>query len=541
MAFDRAHAVQHLGAASAEAPDLEGVPGHELTRSPAAAAVGREAAREGLLLYQFEHRATLPLPTSWAAAGADLALPEWVDGVLPEPKYASFRHDLPIGSFHPGHRAKWSAHELCHALVGFAWHPGATPLFHATAGRLAELVPVVLWYFLDEVRLRRCPRHEGPLFRGLCAACESAAQAGAAPRNDARAERFLSQAQAFVEQELAAVARTRRLGQPCPHVWGSLDLCSDGLAYAQAHAPRLDSRGFTAWAERFATAGRGGWHTHLDDLAERSLEVVRAVCEGAELAPLGGSREQWVRQDLAARVLQAVGGDPDLAAPHWDRLQAGSPQELVEAYAVDAEARGWPHPADVFAVGYDWAGAGRGIDQLDEGLRSVVPVTMQLAEDAEVDLAEALAGDDPPARRALGLRLADWLMRQEEHVLAGLARYEAALRVARGDAAAGILGEGEGRRWAEGVVHWHGSFDPVAFAEAVEGGAVEAAPRDAGLGIGFEAPPEVPTRLAIGRDAAGDLVMAVVPIPPEALDDADEEVVAALQSLGLVVPARWST
>ncbi|MCA9539361.1 MAG: hypothetical protein KC620_10770, partial [Myxococcales bacterium] len=118
---------------------LINVPAAELRRSPAAAVIGRLAAESGLLLAHFEYRHHLPLPDAWGAADRpDLGgEPHWSAGRLVEPKYGVFRHDEPVGGFHPGHRAKWTTHELCHALVGFAWHPEATPFFLTLAARLA--------------------------------------------------------------------------------------------------------------------------------------------------------------------------------------------------------------------------------------------------------------------------------------------------------------------------------------------------------------------------------------------------------------------
>ena len=114
-----------------------GAPSGEYTRTPVAARVGHLAARDGLFLFHFERRAHLPLPEAWVPPDReDLTLPPtWEDGVLAEAKYQSFRHDLALASFHPMHRAKWTAHELCHGLVGFGWRPGASTFFHATAGR----------------------------------------------------------------------------------------------------------------------------------------------------------------------------------------------------------------------------------------------------------------------------------------------------------------------------------------------------------------------------------------------------------------------
>ena len=152
---------------------VDGAPDHELSRSPAAARVGRLAAASGLALNHFEHRVHLPVPDHWLPDDrADLG---GTGGHLVEHKYAHHRNDDLLGSFNPGHRAKWTAHELCHGLAGFAWRPGATPLFHALSARLSEVVPVALWYFFDEAGLRRCPDHDGPLFGLYCPACEAAA------------------------------------------------------------------------------------------------------------------------------------------------------------------------------------------------------------------------------------------------------------------------------------------------------------------------------------------------------------------------------
>ena len=124
-------------------PLINGAPDHELLRSPMSTRVGELAADSGLFLAHFEARTHLPWPEHWAPADrADLVgAPQWEGGALPEPKYMSFRHDQLVGSFHPGHRAKWSAHELCHGLVGFYWDPTATDLALALGARLAEALP----------------------------------------------------------------------------------------------------------------------------------------------------------------------------------------------------------------------------------------------------------------------------------------------------------------------------------------------------------------------------------------------------------------
>src|SRR5690349_7338010 len=140
---------------------VPGSPSPEHQRSRAAQRVAQLAVKSSLFFTNFEHRARVTLPATWLPEGATEPPLSFQGGVLAEPKYQAFRHDLLIASFHPGHRAQWTAHELCHALVGFAYRPGAPLLFHALGAWLAELLPVALWYFFDEAGLRKCERHEG--------------------------------------------------------------------------------------------------------------------------------------------------------------------------------------------------------------------------------------------------------------------------------------------------------------------------------------------------------------------------------------------
>lgn len=519
-------------AGPAEGPFPPGPPPGEFARSPAAAAVGRLARQSGLFLAHHEHRAFLDLPDAWIAPGreADAVPPDWDAGVLPEAKYLSFRHDVPVGGFHPGHRAKWTTHELCHGLVGFAWRPDATPLFHATAGRVAELVPVVLWYFLDEIGLRRCPRHREPQFRTHCPACAAAADAGAAPVDPARAEEQLRDASRFVDRELAAVARTLRTGVLHPHVHGSLDLCSDGVAYAAAHGPRLGSRAFRIWAEHFAAGEAPGTATSLAALIDRAEAVLAAITEGTSLPPTTGGAAGHAARDLAQRILQVAADRPAAelraATTLVRRLADGvAPAALAPAYAERAERYGWPAATDVFATGYPVDGlATRSVAQVAAGLETVAPLSLALGRDAGLDLAAAFTPEDPWIRRPLGLRFADWMAARHPGPAADLARFEAALRAAGGEAAAAVLGpEGEGARWVEGSIRLAFAADVPAFAERVESGEVSGRRGRGGRLTTTEDPTGPPVRVVLARDADGELLYADLPaaVPTGWEDDAE--------------------
>lgn len=444
---------------------VPGAPPTELSRSPAAARIGALAAASGLQLACFEHRWELPAPPDWEPEGrADLGQRgAWSRGVLPEAKFRDFRLDRRIGSFHPGHRSKWTAHELCHGLVGFAWAPGKSALWQATAARLAELLPVALWYFFDEAGLRRCPDHSGPLYGVWCDACESASHLGPVVDDPAAAD-WRAAGRAFVDAELAAIARTRRLGRPVPHRHATLELCSDGLAYAAAHGARLASPAFAAWIERFCPVGAGRVDT-LDDLEARVLALQEDLCGGAPAAPWAAAPLDWVVQDLGWRLLQlaalcepeaaaAVEGLADALAA--DRSAAGV-GALVSAYRALAEDLELPPVGDFFGVGYPLPGGlGRAESVVEAGLRSALPLTLgRLGEEAP-EWISAFTWADPVVRRPIGHRFASFFAAETgEGPLTCQARFEAALthapRVDLGDwTLVGAPAAGPRLRWLRG-------------------------------------------------------------------------------------------
>lgn len=535
-------------------------PPAELARSPAAARIGRLAAASGLGLAHFEYRRHLRPPDHWAPPDRPDLFGEtaWVAGRLVEPKYGPFRHDSPMASFHPGHRAKWTAHELCHALVGHAWRPDATPLFLALGCRLAELLPVALYYFLDEAGLRRCPDHAGagPLFGAYCAACERAALDGPGPVDD----RWFADGRAFVEAELAAVDRSRRLGRPVHHRYATLDLQSDALAYVDAHRRRLTSPEYRRYAERFPAPGRD--HRTLDALEARVRALLDDLCGGPAAAPLAGDRWRWVSHDLGWRLTQiAAESDPELG-DGLDRLieaLADNPTEagvkrLIAGYrALHAD---WimPEPEDAFAVGYPLPDLALGfaVDQAAEGVAQGMPATAELLGDALGPVVEAFVTGERATRGPIARRFARFLAAEAPGPAADLAAYEAA------------------------VAH------PEAPDPAIDGFGPDAPPRDDRLqrprGVELLAPavdvrqlaarlrddpdavpddlaalPEKPHRLAVRRTAGGDVIVAELspaaaaalerlergPAPASDLALAPDER-RSLSALGFLAPAAWA-
>jgi hypothetical protein len=419
---------------------IAGAPDHEHRRSPAAKAVAAMARDADLFLSHFEHRLALPTPPSWTDQEAHSAR-GFVGGVLEEPKYQTFRHDSLVGSFHPGHRAKWTAHELCHALVGFAYRSDASALFHALAAWLAELLPVTLWYFFDEAGVRRCADHQygGPIFQRHCAACETAAGQGAR-RLDADDRKRIAEGRSFVDRELAALARSRRLGRPAGTLHATIDLASDGLAYAHAHGPRLRAPEMERFVAQFF-APHQGYHTSLEALEARGLEVCGAIVERKRAAPWRATRWDYAAQDVGYRLLALQSTSPAHASeldPLIDRLasrrtRAGLTGCIRDYQALWTSARprsraGLVAPDALFAVGYDLPeGLGRAQEQLAQGVASACPNGWAALGKRAAGYVERFAHADRPERAPLGRRFARWLAQEQESGVSDLMRLEAAI------------------------------------------------------------------------------------------------------------------
>ncbi len=536
--------------------------GGELERSLAARSVGRMAAASGLFAAHFEHRLELPLPEWWCVPDADLGpypwQPDggWRGGSLHETKFRSFRLDRRIASFHPAHSAKWGAHELCHGLVGFGWKPGASMLWLATAARLAELVPVALWYFFDEAGLSRCPRHagQGALFGPACPACERSALRMPGRSEGPDVERWQRRGREFVEAEIDAAWQTLKSGVPVSHRYGTLDLCTDGLAYARAHHPVLTDPIFAAWTERFCSQERG-WHTDLDGLVARVRDMVTALSGDGDAAPLIGHSATWAAQDLGWRLLalraEIDGAPAEALETMVDRLATAADRaDLAEGMAVIASVLAsyedlfeevvLPPPADLFAVGYPLPGGyGSAVSQLTEGLVHTLPLTCARLGDDLSSVVEVFAKEDPWVRVGIGDRFADWAARHLSGVVADQAALEAAvMHVSAPDPSMWAL-RGEPRSHTTWSCARHAR--PVVLHHDVG-----TDPEDPGTGSRLEEP----ACIAVVRDLDG--TRELVALEPEALAWLQSEVQTthaapldpvgwSLAEAGLLEPAQWQS
>lgn len=522
------------------------IPPHELSRSVAAAAIGVAAQQSGLILSHFERRVHLAPPDAWLPVDRpDLR----ARGQRPdEHKYQHHHNENPVGSFNPGHRAKWTAHELCHALVGFAWCPDATPLFRLLSARLSEVVPVALWYFFDEAGLRRCEAHDGPLFGAWCPACEAAA---GTPDPKADLSRWRAEGLAFVERELAAIRKSMRLGRPVAHRWATLDLHSDALAYTVAHAGRLTSPAFARYAELFHGTDALGCHRTLDALIDRAEAVARALAHGEPITPLTGEAASMRAQDIGWRLLMTAADCEGEAARTLDALAetlATNPHamgEVIEGYTAAADAWWLPPPRDLFAVGYPLPGGhGLGVAATEAALARSCPNGLAILGDRAPALIESFV-DAELERGPVARRFAAWLGEQEDGVEVDLLRYEAACaHPGPADPLVDSLGAAPGAPLmrAEHLDLLRLNVDADGLIRALE--AEDDAPIDPQV--------ERPVAMVVRRRAGGDVLVAEIsaeaaaaltrladgPCDPEALGLPPAEL-ASLISLGVVRPARW--
>lgn len=345
-------------------------------------------------------------------AGAVLAEPRWLDGVLEVDKYAQARLEAPLATYDPNHRAKWRAHELLHRRVGFFWRPDQTPFESYLGARLAELLPVVHWYGFDEAGRQRCPAHrEFGVFRESCTRCARAPSvywSRVAPDEGARARvaRCVADALEHFARERHVIDREFATGRRISSPRGPLDASSDASAYARAHWARHSHWTFGAWVELFCTEGVdyqdtvGGMASHVD------AKLRELLVDEIELDPVRARRlrERHAARELGFRALSALAADddPGVEAMLWPRLEAvgtrcaqvsnSTGQDSAANLAPEVEAlrtalgelaqrregawgtvaelgAAWPEPGT-------WGPAAPGLRQVAQGLASGLPDTL---------------------------------------------------------------------------------------------------------------------------------------------------------------------
>jgi hypothetical protein len=543
--------------------NITNAPNFELFRSPAAQAIGDLSNKSSLFLTHFEYKNHLSIPVLWLPENRpDLdGEVKWSNGHLKEHKYLHFRYDQSLKSFHPGHRAKWTAHELCHALVGFAWNPTMTPLMHSLVARTAELLPVALWYFFDEVQLKRCEMHEGmgTLFQEYCRDCERLART---PRSfDEMDQKLIENGIKFVKDELSAVAKSRRFSRPISHIFASLDLSSDALAYVSMHQQRMNDAFFRDFIDKFHGSHTGMWHD-LDELEDRVLSLCSMLTGGLAPNPLNTNKEQLIAQDIAWRfyTIAAQCEDEEAIVALEDLIdilaqQPNALPKVVNLYRDLYQEWMLPEPEQMFAVGYDLGhdlNLGWDVNQAYEGIKSACPQTaLVLGEEGLFEQVSVFAPWDlaHPQRIPIARRFAQFLNQTASGPLCDLVHYEAALMHPEPpDSNAISLGwvgaEGKLICRAQGTEILHMSVDIEKLIDAIQieaesGEEVDVPERDYYLLVINQAGGER-MMLEISKDAAMSLERLEFQPMEEEMLCLEEEELKILKRVKAIIPCHWA-
>lgn len=360
----------------------------------------------------------------------------WDRGVLRSGKYQGFLADEAVALYDPSHVSKWGPHELMHRAASFFFRPGATRWEHYLGARLNELVPVVLWYGpeqamrLDEGEFDRKAAGLAPSAR-LDDARWLTEDETALRRRALAAAPILRRGIEHFERELAAIdeelARGRRVRVAHPF----LDASSDATAYVVGHYDRLSSEPVTAVLSALPDAlvhrDVGAYRDFVEQLFDRllfapiELDLGRAAAKRSaralwdllhRSAHLGEGIEAELEPllDEAKRAMEAGLSGKAIDVGEWrERLGAVLVEEDAELVLADGAH-------------------GLAIEQLAEGVGSVLPCTWALAREGAT---EELARSERLWDRApLASRVLRWL---EDEDLRDMARFEAAIAGARGD------------------------------------------------------------------------------------------------------------
>ena len=224
-------------------------------------------------------------------------------------------------------------------------------------------------------------------------------------------------------------------GQMVAHRMATLDLGSDALAYAAAHAERLNSVTFERYLERFGHEERGN-HTSLDGVIARIEAITSAIVSDSSVRPWRATRWHWAAQDVGGRLLQiwteTEGEAAEVLQSMVDHLadnqDAAGMASTIRSYEELCETWELPEPADVFAVGYELTGGyGRSVRQILDGLQSALPATHRLLGEHSAGVASVFVSEDTPTRSPLGRRFASFLPGSAHEALTDVARFEAAI------------------------------------------------------------------------------------------------------------------
>jgi vacuolar-type H+-ATPase subunit H len=270
----------------------------DVNRSKFSSYIYQQATKNDFFLYHFEYRYLLDLPEEWKNNGDQEAY--WANGILKEDKYQHFRNDSRIGSFNPTHSSKWTSHELTHLLSGFAWNPNFTYFEMAIAARLAELIPVIVFYYWDEAFTKRCSKHrEQASYGKLCFECEKLAEINL---EDPISEKLMKEADIFFNSELMSIKKSIKENKFDFNPYWKLDLMSDAISYTKHQTKRLKSPEFHEFIEKFHPDNTG-YFKSIEEYLNHIETLYKKMKELKPLSKYAGNRDLWISQDMAWRFI----------------------------------------------------------------------------------------------------------------------------------------------------------------------------------------------------------------------------------------------
>ncbi len=435
---------------------LTGAPHGEVVASPFGLRAVALAADAGAALVHHELRDHLGWPHDADVAEETLDPDHgtWSRGVLLHGKYQGFLQDDPFAAFNPGHMAKWTPHELLHRAAAFCWREGQSRWELYLGARLNELVPVVLWYGVDQIGRRATV----PFDRTEWSARP------ASPREDARwldaddAE-LLAIARAGVpllraglahfEAELAAIDAELAGSGPVrvPHAF--LDASSDAIAYAAAHAGRLASRSVTRCFARLLRDGRDVF-AHAGDYRDAVEQLHDALLFGTftlDARRAAARRDARLLRDVLQRAahlgwstFRRLVPDLESAAAELDAAEDGRAPDLARWRERIADRVGLDVCERLFSTGLpaeldpsEGRLPARSLAILRDGLDSIVPRATADIEECDPNALGAFAGSlDLWSRAPLAERLRRLVERRE--MTAPMLEVEVAIAAADGRA-----------------------------------------------------------------------------------------------------------
>lgn len=375
----------------AEAANL---PLAEVVASPFAIRAIAMAVAVGGATVHHELRVQVPWPDALQGDASIATDPHgyWDAGTLLVGKYRAFAQDEAFARFNPNHMSKWGPHELMHRACGFFWRSDATRWEHYLGARLNELLPVVVWYGLDEVarldrdgfeRKREAAQRGASLDRALWLT-ESEAELEERLRVGVK---HLREGLAHFDREMAAIDQELVEGRPvvAPHPF--LDSSSDATAYVVGHFARLSSPGVSSFMGNVLREGEDyttSIRSYRAQIAETfdSLLADELEFDSVRSGKRRAARNLW---DLAHRAAHHSRArlrrlEPALVVAGKVFAECWNGDLSAYAAAADAILDGVPTSARRVLVATGMAdehdrSSEAAMEQLLDGLSSVAPVT----------------------------------------------------------------------------------------------------------------------------------------------------------------------